>query len=51
MLGMENSDTIEVFKTFKEKRSGRPRSAILDEKGRNIKAIENSKQWCKNHKE
>lgn len=48
---MENSDTIEVFKTFKAKRTGRPRSAILDEKGRNIKAIEYSKQWCKNHKE
>ena len=48
---MENLDTVEVFKTFKEKKTGRPRSAILDDRGRNIKAIEYTKQWCKEHRE
>ena len=48
---MESLNTIEVFKTFKEKKTGRPRSAILDEQGRNIKALEYYKKWCKEHKD
>jgi hypothetical protein len=48
---MSCEEPIQIFKTFKEHKTGRPKTAILDSNGRNIKAIESRKRWASEHKE
>ena len=48
---MLNEEPVQVFKIFKEQKKGRPKTAILDSNGRNIKAIESRKRWASEHKE
>lgn len=48
---MSCENPIEIFKTFQLKKTGRPKTAILDSNGNNIKALESRKKWAEEHKE
>jgi hypothetical protein len=48
---MNSSIDFEVIKDISLPGRGRPKSAILDEKGRNIRQLEAVKKWKQAHKE